>query len=75
MILHFQGFSHFSPGCVAVSWYQWGEWLAASPLSEEVFDQKRLIVLHIIGLLLVVLATVTLPYLTAGNLMVFTAIR
>ena len=43
--------------------------------SEEVFDQKQLLMLHIIGLLVVVLATVTLPYLTAGNLIVFTAIR
>ena len=43
--------------------------------SEEVFDQKQLLVLHIIGLLVVVLATVTVPYLTAGNLIVFTAIR
>jgi hypothetical protein len=43
--------------------------------SEEVFDQKQLLVLHIIGLLVVVLATVTVPYLPAGNLIVFTAIR
>eukprot|EP00435_Cladocopium_sp_Y103_P047516 s2757_g14.t1 len=41
----------------------------------EVFDQKQLLVLHVIGLLVVLLAMVTLPYLTAGNLMVFTAIR
>ena len=41
----------------------------------EIFTQKQLIVLHIVGLLLVTLATIVLPHLTAGNLVVFTAIR
>ncbi|CAL1163592.1 unnamed protein product [Cladocopium goreaui] len=53
-------------------------WLASATILDkalEVFDQKQLLVLHVIGLLVVVLATVTLPYLTAGNLIVFTAIR
>eukprot|EP00435_Cladocopium_sp_Y103_P050269 s2757_g15.t1 len=53
-------------------------WLASATMLDkalEIFDQKQLLVLHIIGLLMVVLATVTLPYLTAGNLIVFTAIR
>ena len=43
--------------------------------TEEIFDHKQLRVLHTIGLLMVMLATITLPYLTAGNLVVFTAIR
>ena len=43
--------------------------------TQEVFDKEQLIVVHILGLLMVVLATITLPYLTAGNLIVFTAIR
>ena len=40
-----------------------------------VFHHAQLLVGSICGLLLVALATVTLPHLTAGNLWVFTAVR
>jgi len=53
-------------------------WLASATVLDrflEVFDKKQLLLLHVMGLLLVNLATITLPYLTAGNLMVFTALR
>ena len=53
-------------------------WLASAVILDralEVFDKKQLLMIHIIGLLLVTLATITLPHLTAGNLVVFTAVR
>lgn len=46
-----------------------------SCVTEEVFSKKQLIVLHVVLLLLMTLATITLPHLTAGNLVVFTCIR
>jgi len=53
-------------------------WLASALILDralEVFDKKQLLMIHVIGLLLVTLATIALPHLTAGNLMVFTAVR
>ena len=53
-------------------------WLVSAPVLDsalEIFGKKELLVLHVIGLLMVNLATVTLPYLTAGNLVVFTTVR
>ena len=39
------------------------------------FDKAQLIVAGCVGLLMVALATATLPHLTSGNLAVFTAVR
>ena len=53
-------------------------WLVSAPLLDralEIFEKKELLVLHVIGLLMVNLATVTLPHLTAGNLVAFTTVR
>ena len=53
-------------------------WLVSAPVLDralEIFHKKELLVLHVIGLLVVNLATMTLPYLTAGNLVVFTTVR
>jgi len=41
----------------------------------KIFDKKQLMVLHMVGLLLLNLAILTLPHLTAGNFVVFTALR
>ena len=41
----------------------------------EVFNKQQLIVIHVFGLCLVAVATVLLPYLTAGNFIVFTLLR
>ena len=57
-----------------MTWIPWVH-LKSTLERKEVFDKKQLLMIHIIGLLLVTLATITLPQLTAGNLMVFTAVR
>ena len=53
-------------------------WLAGATVLDralEIFDKKQLVVLHVLGLLLVNFAILTLPHLTAGNLVVFTMLR
>ena len=53
-------------------------WMLSATFLEralEIFDKKQLMVLHMIGLLLLNLAILTLPHLTAGNFVVFTAVR
>ena len=53
-------------------------WLAGATVLDralEIFDKKQLVVLHVLGLLLVNFAVLTLPHLTAGNLVVFTVLR
>ena len=53
-------------------------WLAGSVClrhAMSIFNKEELVVASASGLLLVALATVTLPHLTAGNLMVFTTLR
>lgn len=41
----------------------------------EVFSKEQLVATCACGLLMITLATVTLPHLTAGNLVIFTCIR
>jgi len=53
-------------------------WMLSATFLEralDIFDKKQLMVLHMVGLLLLNLAILTLPHLTAGNLVVFTAVR
>ena len=55
-----------------------GGWVVGSLFLQHLmsaFDKAQLIVAGCIGLLMVALATATLPHLTAGNLAVFTAVR
>ena len=41
----------------------------------EVFKKEELLVLHVLGFMLVIIATISLPHLTGGNLVVFTLVR
>eukprot|EP00438_Fugacium_kawagutii_P034726 Skav230810 [mRNA] locus=scaffold851:162374:163768:+ [translate_table: standard] len=53
-------------------------WLVGAMIIERmlaVFSQKQLVVLHGVALLLLTLANVVVPYLTAGNLVIYTCIR
>ena len=53
-------------------------WLVSATVLDKalvIFSQKELLLLHVLGLLLVTLATLLLPHMTAGNLVVFTTIR
>lgn len=55
-----------------------GGWVVGSLFLQHLmsaFDKAQLIVAGCVGLLMVALATATLPHLTAGNLAVFTAVR
>ena len=55
-----------------------GGWVVGSLFLQRLIsalDKAQLIVAGCMGLLLVALATATLPHLTAGNLAVFTAVR
>ncbi|CAK9066879.1 unnamed protein product [Durusdinium trenchii] len=53
-------------------------WLVSALLLNrvmEVFGKEQLLVAHVLGFLLVFPCTVVVPYLTAGNLVVFTLLR
>lgn len=53
-------------------------WLISAVCLEramEVFNKQQLIVIHVFGLCLVAVASVLLPYLTAGNFILFTLVR
>lgn len=55
-----------------------GGWVVGSLFLQHLmsaFDKAQLIVAGCVGLLMVALATATLPHLTSGNLAVFTAVR